>query len=44
MGFMVPQPYAVVGNRSYLGVLGHNRRPKVITARAEVVEELAVEF
>jgi hypothetical protein len=32
MGSMVPQPYAAGGNRSNLGVLGHNRRlmvPKV---------------
>jgi hypothetical protein len=26
---MVPQPYAAVGNRSYLGVLGRNRQPTV---------------
>jgi hypothetical protein len=29
MGCMVPQLYAAVGNRSYPGVLGHNRRPMV---------------
>jgi hypothetical protein len=28
-GCMVPQPYAARGNRSYLGVLCHNRRPVV---------------
>jgi hypothetical protein len=28
-GCMVPQPYAAVGNWSYLGVLGHNQWPMV---------------
>jgi hypothetical protein len=29
MGCVIPQPYADVGNRSYPGVLGHNRQPTV---------------
>jgi hypothetical protein len=28
-GCMVPQPYAIVGNRKHSGVLGHNRWPAV---------------
>jgi hypothetical protein len=29
MGCMVPQQYAIVGNQSYPGVLGHNKWPTV---------------